>query len=178
MAEIKSTLDLVMEKTKGLTLSDEEKAAQAEERLDRVVEGLWRRVGAAGWSIEELNLGLADVEPGDRAAIKRRFGERLAAGLTVGEALPAQVALLAEFDSVAADALADLRRLVEEVIALRAGTLARAFEAERQKLAAAGISGSAVVPKVPSDQGVIAEAEAGKMSARLYEIKGRLRSSE
>lgn len=173
MAEIKSTLDLVMEKTKGLTLSDAEKAAQAEQRLDRAVEGLWRRVEAAGWSVEEMNLGLADVERNEREAIKRRFSGRLAAGLTLGDDLSAQVALLAEFDSVEAEALADLRRLAEEAAASRSLALDQAIEVERRKLAAAGISGSAVVPKVTSDRGATAGAEAGEMSARLDEIKGR-----
>ncbi|MBU1741171.1 MAG: hypothetical protein KKC37_06465 [Proteobacteria bacterium] len=174
MAEIKSTLDLVMEKTKGLTLSDEEKEAQERERLDRTVEGLWRRVKAAGWSVEEMNLGLADAEPGEREEIKRRFGDRLAAGLTVGDDLPAQIGLLAEFDWVDAGALADLRRLVEEVTASRSRALARAIEAERHSLAAAGISGSAVVPKVPSERRAAAEADAGDLSARLDELKARL----
>lgn len=174
MAEIKSTLDLVMEKTKGLTLSDEEKAAQAEERLDRVVEGLWRRVEAAGWSIEEMNLGLAETEAHDRKAIQKRFYDRLAAGLAVGDDLPAQADLLAEFDGAEAGALADLRRLVEEVIALRAGALARAIEAERQKLAAGGISGSAVIPKPPADWASALGPDLDRPADRLASLKPRL----
>jgi hypothetical protein len=43
LAEIKSTLDLVFEKTKNLTLSDEEKLSLAREKLEKKVQGLCNR---------------------------------------------------------------------------------------------------------------------------------------
>ena len=43
MGEIKSTLDLVLEKTRNLTLSNEEKLDLAREKLDRKTQGLVNR---------------------------------------------------------------------------------------------------------------------------------------
>ena len=43
MGEIKSTLDLVFEKTKNLTMSDEEKLSLARENLDKKVQALCNR---------------------------------------------------------------------------------------------------------------------------------------
>jgi len=69
MAEIKSTLDLIMERTKNLTLTEEEKAAIREkedrERIRRLVSGcLDRRVDP-----EEL---AAQIENGDRNEATRK----------------------------------------------------------------------------------------------------------
>jgi hypothetical protein len=43
MAEIKSTLDLVLEKTKNLTLSSEEKAAQRRKEIENRIKGLLQK---------------------------------------------------------------------------------------------------------------------------------------
>jgi len=55
MGEIKSTLDIVMEKTKHLTLSDEEKQAQSQAEVKSGVKGLVQKY-------EDLILGAEQLE--------------------------------------------------------------------------------------------------------------------
>ncbi|MDY6881887.1 MAG: hypothetical protein V2J25_15500 [Desulfatiglans sp.] len=54
MGEIKSTLDLVMEKTSGLTLSDEEKREVKRGEIEGKVKGLLQRYSDHVMSIEKL----------------------------------------------------------------------------------------------------------------------------
>lgn len=54
MGEIKSTIDLVMERTKGMTLSGEEKRHLEEEREERVAQGLTVRYLQGDVGLEEL----------------------------------------------------------------------------------------------------------------------------
>jgi hypothetical protein len=178
MAEIKSTLDLVMEKTKGMTLSAEEKQAQEDERLDRLVEGLWRRVAAAGWSAKEFFVARDETAETDRSEVVRRFRARLIEALEVGDDLPAQVSLLSKFEGVDPGALAELEDLAARMGAARGRTQDELIEAERAKLAAAGISGSAVVPKPPPGWPPSAGDDLSDIAARLVALKPRLAETE
>ena len=54
MGEIKSTLDLVMEKTKHLSLSDEEKQSQKKAELEKRVNGLLQKYQDQVLSLEQL----------------------------------------------------------------------------------------------------------------------------
>lgn len=178
MAEIKSTLDLVMEKTKGMTLSAEEKQAQEDERLERLVEGLWRRVEAAEWSATEFFLARDETSEPDRPEVVGRFMARLIEDLRVGDDLPAQVSLLSKFEGVDPGALSELEALTAQAGAARGRTLDELIEAERAKLAAAGISGSAVVPKAPPGWTPSSGEDLAEITARLKALKQRLFPTE
>jgi hypothetical protein len=54
MGEIKSTLDLVMEKTKDLTLSSEEKKAQKQKEIENRIKGLLQKYQDGFLSKSEL----------------------------------------------------------------------------------------------------------------------------
>ena len=54
MGEIKSTLDLVMEKTKHLSLSDEEKQNQKNSEIEKRVNGLLQKCRDQILSTDEL----------------------------------------------------------------------------------------------------------------------------
>ncbi len=174
MAEIKSTLDLVMEKTKGMTLSPEEKRAQESERLDRLAEGLWRRMGGAGWSVEEFDLARQEAAGTDWPEVSRRFWARLVEDLRPGDDLFDQVRLLAQCERVDPPGLAELKALTDRVGTAMGQDLAALVEAERQALAAAGISGSAVVPRPPAGRTSSEGADLSEISARLDALKPRL----
>jgi hypothetical protein len=174
MAEIKSTLDLVMEKTKGMTLSPEEKRAQESERLDKLAAGLWRRMGGAGWSIEEFDLARGEAAGTDWPEVGRRFRARLVEDLRPGEDLFTQVRLLSRLEGIDPRALAELEALADRIGAALGRDQAALIEVERQALAAAGISGSAVVPKPPADRTPAEGADLTEISARLDALKPRL----
>ena len=54
MAEIKSTLDLVMEKTKNLSLSEEERQGQKNEEIESRIRGLLQKFNDQAFSIDKL----------------------------------------------------------------------------------------------------------------------------
>ena len=58
MAEIKSTLDLIMEKTKGLTMSDEEKEAFQQKELETKLRGSLQKVMEGRLKLERFQMEL------------------------------------------------------------------------------------------------------------------------
>ena len=54
MAEIKSTLDLVMEKTKNLSLSDEERQGQKNKEIESRICGLLQKFNDQALNIDNL----------------------------------------------------------------------------------------------------------------------------
>ena len=66
MGEIKSTLDLVFEKTKNLTLSDEEKLSLAREKLDKKVQGLCNRYLDNFFPVTRLKDEIEKIASNDR----------------------------------------------------------------------------------------------------------------
>lgn len=143
MAEIKSTLDLVMERTRHLTLSEDEKQAQQAEEGAKRLQGLIQQYADGALKIDAL------VDGADRLGAQFDIDgrDRLAAAVT-GRIDPD----------------GDSRRWIEvlETVAPKRGVrAAAALESHRrlrteletrcandaiERLAAAGIRGTAVVP--------------------------------
>ena len=66
MGEIKSTLDLVFEKTRDLTLSDEEKLSLAREKLEKNVQGLCNRYLDKFFPLSRLKDEMKKISSNDR----------------------------------------------------------------------------------------------------------------
>ena len=62
MGEIKSTLDLVMARTRHLSLSDEEKARQQKEAFDRRLQGLLQQVADGALTIDAARDRIAALQ--------------------------------------------------------------------------------------------------------------------
>ena len=62
MGEIKSTLDLVMERTRHLSLSDEEKQRQQAEAFEKRLQGLLQQYADGALSIEQLRERIVTLE--------------------------------------------------------------------------------------------------------------------
>ena len=163
MGEIKSTLDLVLERTRHLRLSPEEREAQKRREARGRIGGLlqqWmeRRVEApelaAGFQALLYELGLTDrtllavealarIDPAAADAVNSRL-----------------IVLLREVCKVATEgveaALAEHRAARDQAAARQGAELARALEAGR------GICGSAVVPNLEADPAF------GASAARLH----------
>ncbi|MCE5244635.1 MAG: hypothetical protein ABFD98_00265 [Syntrophobacteraceae bacterium] len=81
MAEIKSTLDLVMERTRNLTLSDEEKRGHAEAEFIARVKGMICRYEDGVLTVErfagELTRLMAEFRITDGSAVLGQFARRL-----------------------------------------------------------------------------------------------------
>ena len=153
MAEIKSTLDIIMEKTKGMTMSEEEKRAFKHKETADKAKGFVQRFLDGFLELERLESEIATLDNDQREMMVQAMVNDLASRIQPGENNSALLQLL-------------------EVIAGKDTTTIRealtGFEQEltrdqsfREKemitlLKARGISGSAIVPNIDSDPDWIA----------------------
>ncbi len=164
MAEIKSTLDLVMEKTRHLSLSREEKEENRRRELDGRLKGLFQQLEDGLLDVEALT-GKLDgmLEEGgdtDRALVCRRLVERVRPEKENGP----WIRLLTQYCRADADrleqAVQDVRREMEAAVVGRRRQMI-------DELASLGISGSAVRPNL-DDDAVLADKRR-QLSDRLAE---------
>ena len=163
MGEIKSTLDLVMEKTKHLSLSDEEKQNQKKVDTEKRVNGLLQKYRDEVLSMEQLQkeyarlkqeLGLPDDSflinqvinkidlTGDNLLLLNLLNQFCSSGIAGIDSILNE--FQDEYNSAASYRLVELR----EVLA-------------REQ----SISGSAVVPNLQADEAW--QAEAGEIRSRF-----------
>ncbi|GAB4274557.1 MAG: hypothetical protein Kow0092_29970 [Deferrisomatales bacterium] len=152
MGEIKSTLDLVMEKTAGLVPTKEEREGLARREREEKVRILARRLRDGELSAEEVDRELTRLEaqwgPGPwRSVLFETCARTLEPGPEALEVLEALEALgcpyASELAGAARQAMADWETLRRE-----------AAERVRRALEAEGIAGSAVVPNPDADPGL------------------------
>ena len=149
MAEIKSTLDLVMEKTRHLTLSDEEKQEQKEKVFRKKLKGPAQKFQDHTINKRELkkeiNNLLKTYGLKDEAIIIREFLNRLG----FNQDNQSLLALLNELWSVDIIKLEAIFNNYNETIQIEAQ---KRMEEIKENLAQKRfISGSAVVPNISSD---------------------------
>ena len=70
MAEIKSTLELIMEKTKNLTFTDEEKKASRKKEVQGKVRGFITKFMDGVMNLDTLGQGIASFEKEDQGIAK------------------------------------------------------------------------------------------------------------
>jgi hypothetical protein len=174
MGEIKSTLDIVMEKTKHLSLSAEERQEQNKIEIEKRIKGLLQKFQDQTLSKEDLDTEFSKV--------KKEF--------SISNDSPVVNAILKELDldkdnykllsllkKYCGNDLAVIESVLNEyqdeinsvasyrIVQLREDLAKRHF-----------ISGSAVVPNLKADETWLAEAEdvRSKFEKKLEEEKGRL----
>lgn len=149
MAEIKSTLDLVMEKTRNLTFSSEEKRALKIEQARKAFNGLLQKYLDGQLALDELQEGVAGLQEkhalGDRGVLRKAVTDKL----TLESMLDPLLILLEQVFGCDTEALRVLGKDYRSEITSRAddrrSQLANDFE-ERH-----GISGAAVAPNLEAD---------------------------
>jgi len=160
-----------MERTRGMTLSDQEKADLRMEELSRKARGFCLKLFDDPSRSDEI-LSTLDQEPAE----ERNLMLNLIWGHMV-EDLPTSKEIFNHIDIL--ERMPQARRLAKELkefraalnIALKDSNAARhkALARERKKLESAGISGSAVVPKLPGDTATVED-----FPAIVTRFKGRL----
>lgn len=148
MGEIKSTLDLIMEKTKGMTMSDAEKKAFMRNELEGKVRGFLQRFLDGFINTKRVKIEIAGL--GDDR-------QTMAMEILAGESL--RKIDLEEDNS-------RVFEILEQVAGMDVGAIKKALsESKRQlheqrrahekilldKLKEKGVSGSAVIPNVGAD---------------------------
>ena len=174
MAEIKSTLDLVMEKTRNLTFSSEEKLALKVEQAQKAFNGLLQKYLDGQLELEELQQGVAGLQEkhalSDRGVLRQALTDKLAPESMLGPLLM----LLEQVFDCDTEVLRALGEDYRSEIAARADDRRRqlaAYFEERH-----GISGSAVAPNLEADEKWKEEAAVlhKLFSAKLEDEKARL----
>lgn len=149
MAEIKSTLDLVMEKTRNLTFSSEEKLAHQVEQARKAFNGFLQKYLDGQLELAEIQQKVAGLverhELGGREVLRKAVADRLTPA-SMPEPL---LILLEQVFGCDTEALRALGQDYRSEMATRAGArssqLATYFE-ERH-----GVSGTAVAPNLEAD---------------------------
>lgn len=176
MAEIKSTLDLVMEKTKNLSLSSEERQAQKKQEIESRIRGLLQKFRDRALSIDNFkskyqklvqDYGLSENAP----LIKEICGQ-----IELGEDNQTLFELLAEFG---VSDFEGLTSILEEFQTVFDAAAAKRRQILKDQLAKTHhISGSAVVPNLENDAEWRKETEEirAKYGLLLEEEKAKLRA--
>jgi len=157
MAEIKSTLDLVMERTRHLTLSREEKAARETEDYKRKLGGLIQRyldrlITPGQWD-KEFNRLMQSTGIPDHALPARVILDRMTPD---GDNAALMDLLSRTFHADTAEIsriLADRRMAAENATQLEMDRLKKNLETEK------GISGSAVMPNPDNSPALVARID-------------------
>ncbi len=176
MAEIKSTLDLVMEKTKNLSLSSEEKKAQKDKEIEARIRGLLQRFQDQQITLErfkaDYQILVKDYNLNEKQI--QHLIKAVCDQIELGKDNHVLIEILSEF------AIADYKGLttVLQGFGNRIETAAKEHATIlKDKLAQAHfISGSAVVPNLESDEAWRTEAAKirAQFEAQLNKEKTRL----
>jgi hypothetical protein len=153
MGEIKSTLDLVLEKTKNLSLSTTEKEEMDLNEAFKKVSGYIAKYRDGVLSLAAMVKEIEGFPPEMRQRVRREMARQMCSALDLSpdtDPLVTALEVLAEPDW--AEALGEVKRCRIET--------SKALEAARRRieqgilaaLAASGIRGSAVVAKPESDR--------------------------
>jgi hypothetical protein len=149
MAEIKSTLDIIMEKTKGLTMSEEEKEAFRKKETEGKVRGLFQRfldgfIDAERLKDEIGSFGEERYAVAREALIRECMG-RMESGLD-------NAILLDALENAAGLDIAPVRKIKLDYNQDLEQQKMDRKQVMKKNLKGLGISGSAVIPNIHADQ--------------------------
>ena len=166
MGEIKSTLDIVMEKTKHLSLSEEEKEAQKKEAVRKSVKGLIQKYRDRIITIKQLEDEWNDLEKenqlSDRQILVDEIMDQL--HLNADNSL-----LMTSLKDICGQDTGPLESVLEDYINKKTEVVQTRRKAIQKEIAARyHISGSAVAPNLETDSDW---AEAMKVFENNYQEK-------
>ena len=149
MAEIKSTLDIIMEKTKGLTMSEEEKEAFRKKEIDGKVRGLFQRFLDGFIDAERLKDEIGSLGE-ERYAVAREALLRECMGRM--EPGADNTILLDALENAAGLDIAPIRKIILDYNQDLEQQKMDRKQVLQKNLDGLGISGSAVIPNIHADQ--------------------------
>ena len=148
MGEIKSTMDIIMEKTKNLTMTEEEKKAFRRQEMEGKVKGLVQKFTDGVLDKEKLRIEITALQEKDKAMIDAIIREESLARIELGED---NEPLLEILESIFAMNTKPIREMLDGY----EGKLSQEREAREKvlmkQLEKQGISGSAVRPNIEAD---------------------------
>ena len=150
MGEIKSTLDLVMEKTKNLNLSDEERQGQKNKEVENRIRGLLQKFVDRALTVDKLESEYQKLQKDYGLSNNAPLIKEICRQIHLGKDNSALFGLLGQFKVADVEGITSVLYEFDEVIAAAARERSKVLQ---DKLAEAHfISGSAVVPNLEADK--------------------------
>jgi hypothetical protein len=174
MGEIKSTLDLVMEKTKNLSLSTEEREKQKEIEIEKKIKGILQRLQDQTLTMDQLNTEYERLKKENKLLDNTLLMNEIFNRLDLNKHDQKLLTLLK--DICGAD-IKEIESILNEYQdAINAAASYRMIELREDLAQKHSISGSAVVPNLEADE--VWQTEAGnirlKFEKQLNEQKDTL----
>ncbi|MEA3230288.1 MAG: hypothetical protein U9Q05_00835 [Thermodesulfobacteriota bacterium] len=149
MSEIKSTLDLVMERTKNLTLSEAEKKEQRKTDLKKRLAGLVQKYQDQTIKPTELFKHLNELKNTFGQGVEKRMADEILGHIDVETDNDRCLALLTDYFGLNISTLKTVQAEFKQV--LRAGKNDRIDILKSRLSDRYGISGTAVIPNIETD---------------------------
>ena len=148
MGEIRSTLDIIMEKTKGLTMSEEERRAFKEQEMEGKVKGLIQKFLDGGLDMVKLKMEMTVLAETNEDMVRMMIRKESIPRIEIGENNEPILRILEEttgLDTVSIrTALKDFEGKLEQEKGVREKELIKSLNKK-------GLSGSAVLPNLEAD---------------------------
>ena len=163
MGEIKSTLDLVMEKTKNLSLSDEERQGQKNKEIESRIRGLLQKFNDQALNIDNLRSEYQKLQKDYDLSANAPLIKEIYRQIELGKDNHAWFELLAQFKVADIEGITSVLYEFDEVIDAAARERSKIL---KDKLAEAHfISGPAVAPNLEADKAW--QEQAGEIRAKF-----------
>ncbi len=173
MGEIRSTIDLMMERTAGMSLSSDEKEEYRQEEFRKRARGLKIRLLEDPSQVEFILSSLASESDEDRTLLEQLLWEEFVDSISMDQSALKALDVMGELPAGQAnrDQLDSLRDQLKSGLKSRTKDRKTLLARERKKLASFGISGTAVVPKIPAEPPPNPE-----LTSKIEQIKSQLRA--
>jgi hypothetical protein len=174
LAEIRSTIDLMMERTKGMSLSSEERDRLHREELAKRAKGFRLKLMENRSTVDDILEAMNEDSDEDRLLLDSMLWEEIFDGLPDDKSIPRFLDLMEQLPTGKAKptVLKEMRLFFKDAAKGRSVDRKKLLTRERKRLTAAGISGTAVVPKVSKNL----KANSGFLS-KIEEFKHQLLDS-
>ncbi|MFH1115309.1 MAG: hypothetical protein V1792_15470 [Pseudomonadota bacterium] len=171
MSEILSTIDLIMERTRGMALSKEEKEDLRKEDLRRKARGLRLRVMDDPSACDDILQALQRDAAEDRSLLESLLWEELVREMPLDARVFGHLDLLEKMPQAGKTGplLREARESFKNASKDRTKDRKKILIREAKRLAGLGISGSAVVPKLPPDSDT-----GGELTRAIEKFRGQL----
>ena len=148
MGEIRSTLDIIMEKTKNLKISDEEKEAFKEQEMTGKIKGLIQKFLDGIIDMDQLRGKVSGLVETGEDMVKRLIREECVSRIELKGNNEPFLRLLEEITGSEVDSLREVSKSFEKRLEKEKGSREEGF---KRRLKKQGISGSAVLPNIYAD---------------------------
>ena len=169
MAEIKSTLDIIMEKAKKFSVTEEEKQGFKRQELEGKIKGLVQKVVDGVMDPERFQVEVVAFQAKEKDLVHRILQEEIVARIELGAN---NEALLRILENIAGPASAAVREVLAEFEKKAEKEKESCRRTLVENLKEKGISGSALLPNLDADpEWIRARSEAkGQLQEEIRKI--------